>query len=119
MKHSTMSTICRILVFTLTLLSFQTARAGMIGTPQAAEAQRSTVMSVIDRADVSRQLQAMGLEPQAAKDRVAALTDEEISALSGKLDTLPAGGMSDWWIGAIVIAIIAAVVWANYGWKKR
>jgi hypothetical protein len=110
-----MSAICRILVVTLTLLSFQTARAGMIGTPQAADAQRSTVISVIDRAGVSSQLQAMGLEPQAAKDRVAALTDEEVRALSGKLESLPAGGISDWWLAAI---IIAAVVVALYGWKK-
>jgi len=118
MKHSTMSAICRILLVTLTLLSFQSARAGMITTPQAADAQRSAVMGVIDRADVSSQLQAMGLEPQVAKDRVAALSDEEVRALSGKLDSLPAGGMSNWWIGAIVVAIIAAVVWANYGWKR-
>lgn len=119
MKHTIMSAIARILVITLTLLSFQTARAGMIGTPEAAaDAQRANVMGVIDRADVSRQLQAMGLDPQAAKDRVAALTDEEVRSLSGKLDTLPAGGISDWWIGAIVVAIIAAVVWANYGYKR-
>ena len=118
MKHSTFSALCRILVVTLTLLSFQTARAGMIGTPQAVDAQRSHVANVIDRADVSRQLQTMGLDPQAAKDRVASLSDEEVSALSGKLDSLPAGGMSDWWAGAIVLAIIGAIVWANYGWKQ-
>ena len=118
MKHSTMSAICRILLVTLTLFSFQAARAGMITTPQAADSQRSAVISLIDRADVSSQLQALGLEPQAAKDRVAALSDDEVRALSGNLDTLPAGGMSDWWIGAIVVAIVAAVVWANYGWKR-
>jgi len=119
MKHGTLSVIARILVITLTLLSFQTARAGMIATPQATDAQRSAVIGVIDRADVSRQLQAMGLDPQAAKDRVAALSDEEVSALSGKLESLPAGGISNWWIGVIVVAIIGAVVWANYGWKTR
>ncbi|HWI12740.1 MAG TPA: PA2779 family protein [Burkholderiales bacterium] len=119
MKHGTLSVIARILVITLTLLSFQTARAGMIATPQATDAQRSTVISVIDRADVSRQLQAMGLDPQVAKDRVAALSDQELSALSGKLETLPAGGMSNWWIGVIVVAIIGAIVWANYGYKMR
>lgn len=119
MKHSTMAAISRMLVVALTLLSFQTAQAGMIGTSQAADAQRSQVIGVIDRADVSRELQAMGLEPQAAKDRVAALTDEEVRTLSGQLDTLPAGGMSDWWIGAIVLAIVGAVIWANYGWKRR
>jgi len=118
MKHGTMSAICRVLVVTLMMLSFQTARAGMIGTGQAADTQRASVMSVIDRADVSQQLQSMGLEPQVAKDRVAAMTDEEVRSLSGKLDTLPAGGMSDWWIGAIVIAVIAVAVWGAYGWKR-
>jgi hypothetical protein len=118
MKHNTMSAICRMLLVTLTLFSFQSARAGMIATPQAADTQRAAVIGLIDRADVSKQLQAVGLEPQAAKDRVAALSDEEVRALSGKVDTLPAGGMSDWWIGVIVVAIIAAVVWGNYGWKR-
>jgi len=118
MKHGTMSAICRVLVVTLMMLSFQTARAGMIGTGQAADMQRASVMNVIDRADVSQQLQSMGLEPQIAKDRVAAMTDEEVRSLSGKLDTLPAGGMSDWWIGAIVIAVIAVAIWGAYGWKR-
>jgi len=118
MKHGTMSAICRVLVVSLMMLSFQTAQAGMIGTGQVADTQRTSVMHVIDRADVSQQLQSMGLEPQVAKDRVAAMTDEEVRTLSGKLDTLPAGGMSDWWIGAIVVAIIAVAVWGSYGWKR-
>ncbi|HEY9445689.1 MAG TPA: PA2779 family protein [Burkholderiales bacterium] len=118
MKHGTLSAICRILVVTLMMFSFQTAHAGMIGTGQAADTQRASVMSVIDRTDVSQQLQSMGLDPQVAKDRVGAMTDEELRTLSGKLDTLPAGGMSDWWIGAIVVAIIAALVWASYGYKR-
>lgn len=115
MKHGTMAMIARVLITTLMFLSFQSARAGMISTPQATGEQRAAVVSVIDRADVSRQLQNMGLDPQMAKDRVAAMTDDEVNALSGKLNQLPAGGIADWWLAAIVIA---AVVVALYGWKK-
>jgi len=120
MKHGTMVMICRVLMVSLMFLSFQSARAGMIGTEQftaadGAQADRAAVISMIDRSEVSQQLQAMGLEPQAAKDRVAAMTDDEVQALSGKLDSLPAGAISDWWIGAIVVAVVLAFV---FGWWK-
>ena len=115
MKHGTLSAIARILVITLTLLSFQTARAGMISTPQAVDGQRAAIASVIDRAGVSSELQALGLDPTTAKQRVAALSDQEVQALSGQLQTAPAGGIADWWLAAIVIAAVAV---ALYGWKR-
>jgi hypothetical protein len=37
------------------------------------------------------QLQSLGLTPQAAKDRVAALTDAEVAKLAGQIQALPAG----------------------------
>lgn len=88
--------VCRILVVCMIGLPFQ-AHAGLIGTDQAISAAqvqvaRDTVQSFVARAEVASQLQAFGLTPQAAKDRVAALTDSEIATLSGQIDSLPAGG---------------------------
>ena len=37
-------------------------------------------------------MQAMGVDGLAAKDRVAALTDQEVHALAERIDALPAGG---------------------------
>jgi len=46
--------------------------------------------------------------------RVAAMTDQEIHALSGKLESLPAGATNNGWAWAVVIAV---VIWAVYRWK--
>jgi len=102
---------CRVLVVSLLALSFQTARAGMIGADQAAAAQsdRATVVSVLNRAETTAQLQAMGVDPQAARERVAAMTDQEVHALAQDIQTAPAGAMSGWGWAAIII--VAAAIW--------
>jgi hypothetical protein len=41
------------------------------------------------------------------------MSDSEIQSLSGQLNALPAGGISSWWIGALVVAVILVVV---FGW---
>jgi hypothetical protein len=98
-------------VVSLLALSFQTARAGMIGADQAAAAQsdRATVASVLNRAETAAQLQAMGVDPQAARDRVGAMTDQEVHALAQDIQTAPAGAMSGWGWAAVVI--VAAAIW--------
>lgn len=111
--------ICRFLILVMAMLPFQTVQAGMIGTDQvasamSAQADRASVLSLMSRSDVASQLQALGLDPQVAKDRVAAMTDEEVRSLAGKLDSLPAGARSNGWAWAAVI-IIAIVIW--YNWK--
>ncbi|OGA27565.1 MAG: hypothetical protein A3I01_06835 [Betaproteobacteria bacterium RIFCSPLOWO2_02_FULL_65_24] len=66
------------------------------------------------RSEVASQLQALGMDLKIAKDRVAAMTDQEIHALSGKLESLPAGATNNGWAWAVVIAV---VIWAVYRWK--
>jgi hypothetical protein len=101
---------------------YQFATAGMIGTDKVATApsaqvDRTTVASFLNRADVSSQLQALGISPKAAQDRVAALSDQEVQQLAGKISSLPAGADgSDVAVGILVIALIAVVVW--YLWKR-
>ena len=79
---------CRVLVVAMMTLSFQSARAGMLGAEQAAadggvSAQRSMVLSVLDRAETAAQLQAQGIDPAMARVRVAAMTDQEVQQLAG------------------------------------
>ena len=101
---------CRVLIVAMMALSFQTARAGMIGTEQAAAAggaavQRSLVMSVLDRAETAVQLQAQGIDPAMARERVASMTDQEVRQLAGDMQTAPAGAMSSGgWLAEIVVA---------------
>ena len=113
----TMRFICRMLVISMVMLPFQTVQAGMIGAEQAvavatAQAERQAVLSLISRSEVASQLQSLGLDASTAKDRVAAMTDQEIHSLAGQLDSLPAGA-TDGWVWAAVI-IIGVLIWYNF-----
>jgi hypothetical protein len=114
-----MKMICRLLIVSLLFFSYHTT-AGMIGTERVATApsaqtERMQIQIVLSRAEVASALQAMGVDVNAARDRVAALTDEEARSLAGKLGTLPAGADSDgWWIVAIVV-VVGLLLW----WRWR
>lgn len=78
-------------------LGFQSASAGVIGTQQylagadrAAQVER--IQSTLARADVQAELVKMGVDPVAATERVASLSDQELMQVAGKLDQVPAGG---------------------------
>ncbi len=90
--------LCRFLAIALILLPCQAAQAGMIGTdqaatPAAAQAGRQAVSSYLGRAQTVSEMQALGLDAQAAQDRVDAMTDAEVSAIAGKINEQPAGGV--------------------------
>lgn len=109
--------ICRFLVVSMMFLPFQSIQAGMIGTDKiasvaSAQTDRASVLNLMSRADVSSQLQALGIDPKGAADRVAALTDDEVRTLAGKLNSLPAGAGDGWWIAAVII--VAVLVWWIY-----
>jgi hypothetical protein len=93
-------------------MPFQFAHAGVIGTDQVvgstAQADRTAVMNLVNRADVSSQLKALGIDPSTAKDRVAAMTDAEVQSLNGQLNALPAGADGT---GLVVLIIIGALIW--------
>jgi hypothetical protein len=118
MKSSLVAMLCRTLIVSLFFFSFHVS-AGMIGTEQvgavsAAQTERMQIQSVLSRAEVASQLQALGIDMKTAQERVAALTDDEARSLAGKLDSIPAGASSDtWWIvGIIAVAVIA---WWYFG----
>jgi hypothetical protein len=113
--------ICRFLIASLLALSFTTASAGMIGVDQmsaasaGAQADRIALMNLVARSEVANQLQAQGVDPQMAQERIASMTDSEIAALKGQVDALPAGATSGWaWAAAVII--VALVVW--YFWMR-
>jgi hypothetical protein len=117
MKSAWAKTICRLLVVLMVWTPYQAAQAGMIGTDQVAttssQADRSAVLSFVSRADVAGQLQVLGLDSATAKDRVAAMTDTEVSYLAGQINSLPAGADT---AGIILLVLIIAAVW--WVWKR-
>jgi hypothetical protein len=106
--------ITSLLIVLMAWSPFQMAQASMIGTGQIvanqAQSDRNTVLSFVERQEVAGQLQTLGTDAASAKDRVNAMTDEEVGALAQRIDSMPAGGLH----GAgslIVIAIVIGVIW--------
>src|SRR3979490_2530281 len=107
------STLCCVLIALMAWTPFQMAQAGMIGTEQVASTahhgDRTTLLNMLSRVEVASQLQALGIDPAQAKDRVQAMRYQEIAALADRLESLPAGASDG---GAVLlIVIIAAAVW--------
>ena len=92
-------------------------QAGMIGTDQVVagaqdQANRDKVLNFVTRGDVVKQLETLGLSASSAKERVSAMTQDEVNQLAGKIDSLPAGASSGGWIAAvIIIGLIIYFVW--------
>jgi hypothetical protein len=95
---------------------FQMAQASMIGTDQAvstSSTDRGALLGVVSRGDVANQLQALGIDPAAAQDRIAALTDQEVQSLAGRINSVPAGADG---AGVVLLIVIIVAVW--WFWRR-
>ncbi len=107
--------IAALLILSLSQLSvIGAAQATMIGTETVAatsgadvQARRAQVLSFLDREDVVRQFDQLGVSPAEAKSRVAAMSDEELLSLADRIDQAPAGGDA---IGAIITAAVLVFI---------
>lgn len=92
--------IASVLIVATTLAGLPlTAQAGIVSTDEfiassvsAANPSRDRVSSFLARDDVRQALQAQGVSPQVAAERVQAMSDAEIEQLAGRIDQAPAGG---------------------------
>jgi hypothetical protein len=89
----------RLLIAAVLSLSvpLQSTYAAMVATDQAtpsiqSQSERGRINTFLDRQDVRTEMQAQGIDANATKARVAALTDEEVHKIAGNMDKLPAGG---------------------------
>jgi hypothetical protein len=99
-------------------LPLQTAQAGMVTTEQVlsqSNPQREQVIALLERADIRQGLEQHGVDVSEAKNRVAAMTDDEVAALKGKLDEVPAGGDV---IGVIVLIFVILLITDILGFTK-
>lgn len=107
MQQGLVKTVAVLVAMTMGLAGVvHTASASVVGTRavmmQAERAETvARVQAALDRDAVQAQLVAHGVDPAAAMDRIAALTDEELRYLDGRLAELPAG--------ADVVAVIGVV----------
>ncbi len=120
-------------LFTLVLassLSFagfvQPAQAATIGAEQvavdegvplrAAADARALIDATLSRGDVVAGLQARGVDPQQARDRVALLSDAEAQSLAQRIDSAPAGAGD--LIGVLVFLFVLLLVTDILGLTK-
>ena len=94
------------LLFTLMLqLPAQTA---MVQTPDMVlQSERAELVSLLERDEVQQQLMVLGVDQKAALERVNQMTHEEIVALNGKINELPAGaGISTLDLVLIILLLV-------------
>ena len=106
-----------LIVCTLGLGMPLPASAGIVATDQIyTSADRDRVRNFLDRADVQAQMQSLGVDANAARARVDALTDEEAAQLAGHIDQLPAGGSDV--LGVLLVVFIVLLITDILGFTK-
>lgn len=99
------------------------ANAAMIPTdaalgqsvPSATARERAELAAFVARDDVREQLTRMGVDAADADSRLAALTDDEVRQLHGKMDSLPAGGSI---LGVVVFVFVLLLITDILGFTK-
>lgn len=87
-------------------------QAAMLGNGellQQAQQQvdRERLATMLERSDVQQQLIGFGVDPEAAKARVASLTDSEVAQLNQHIGELPAGGNA---VGVVLLIFLVFVI---------
>jgi uncharacterized protein DUF6627 len=109
--------ISRVLIVCMAVMGVPfPASAGVVSTDQvAAGAERDSVRAFLDRQEVRAKLQTLGVDADAARARVDALTDQEAKDLAARIDQLPAGGDI---LGLIFVVFIILLITDILGLTK-
>ena len=88
------------------------AHAGLIGTDEAAvQDERARVKALLERPELAKGLEKMGIAPREALGRVDAMSDAEVLQLAGRLDAAIAGGqMSNETLLLIIIIVLLIII---------
>jgi len=92
------------------------AYSGVVTTEQLIQQQlesmdRDELVSLLDRSEVRQQLVDRGVDPEYARQRIAALSDAQIEQIKSEVDQLPAGsGVVGILIAVLLVLIILDIV---------
>lgn len=111
MRHCRRNSLVAVLAAALLAVSVESAQAGVITTQQYLsavdrEAARARIDAVLAREEVRKRLELYGVDPVAADERIAALTDQELELLATELENLPAGGSLLGVVGVVFIVLL-------------
>jgi hypothetical protein len=86
--------------------------AGMIGTESAhAQDERVRVKALLERPELAKGIEQMGIPPADAVARVDAMSDAEVLQLAGKLDAaIAAGQVSNETLLIIVVLVLLLII---------
>ena len=109
------SLIASILIACITFLPI-TSQAGIIGTDTTIAIQQNIsnfekVKNFLSREDVIAKYESMGLSSKISKERVDALTQEEVNLVAAQIDSLPAGGYISETGGVIIAVTLIIIIW--------
>lgn len=85
-------------------------------TRSALDSQRAELAQWLQRDDIRSQMQALGVDPRLAEERVAALSDAEVQDLHGRLDEARVAGNG--LVGALVFIFVLLLVTDLLGLTK-
>ena len=97
------------------------AHAGLVGTGEVltsaqAGGERGKVQDFLQREDVRAALQARGVDPQSASERVQALSDAEVAQLAQQIDRAPAAGADV--LGFLLVIFVVLLITDALGMTK-
>lgn len=96
--------VCRVLMVCMVVAPLQ-ASAELIGTGAVVPGVVSKLNAREARAAIAAQIEALGIDSAAARERVAAISDAEALQIAGRIESLPAGAAD-----GVVIPLLLLVI---------
>lgn len=96
----------------------QMASTEAVLSPSMSVLAHEKVSQFIGREDVVKTFEQMGVDSKMAEKRIAMMSDEEVSIIASKIDTLPAGGDFGGIVGAVVFVFIVLLITDILGLTK-
>ena len=100
------SILCPMLVLGMSQASAAVFSSEQVISNQQFNFNKQQVLSYVDSAEVQNKLIGLGVSPADAKQRIANMTAEELSALNSQMNEMPAGGI----VGVVVTVLVVVVV---------
>ena len=105
-KYITASIATMVLVFGLGQATAGVYSSDQVVAQQQHQYSKQQVLSFVDSAEVQQKLVELGVSPDDAKQRIAAMTTAELDTLNNELNDMPAGGI----VGVIVTVLVVVAV---------
>lgn len=100
------SILCPMLVLGISHASAAVVTSEQVIANQQFNFNKQQVLSYVDSAEVQNKLIELGVSPADAKQRIANMTAEELSALNSQMNEMPAGGI----VGVVITVLVVVLV---------